>query len=73
MVSHRINSFVKFVYEDHDGEEKDKSYVEFKLELNEMTQTTFIKVVDYSDFDDKEEQGELWESLLHTLKEIVGG
>lgn len=73
MVSHRINSFVKFVYEDHNGEEKDKSYVEFKLELNEMTQTTFIKVVDYSDFDDKEEQGELWESLLHTLKEIVGG
>ncbi len=73
MVSHRINNFVKFVYDDGNDDDKDKSYVEFKLELNEMTQTTFIKVVDYSDFDDKEEQAELWDSLLHTLKEIVGG
>lgn len=73
MVSHRTNNFIRFVYEDGADEEKDKSYVEFKLELNEMTQTTFIRIVDYSDFDDKEEQGELWENLLHILKEIVGG
>ena len=73
MASHRTNNYVKFVYDNESGEEGDKSYVEFKLELNEMTQTTFLRVTDFSDFDDKEEQGELWESLLHVLKEIVGG
>ena len=36
-------------------------------------QTTFIKVQEYNDFDDKEEQAEVWEGLLHTLKETVGG
>ena len=70
MVSHRTNSFVKFLFL---TEEDDRYYVEFKIDLNELTQTTFIKVIDYSDFEDKEEQGEVWENLLHTLKEIVGG
>jgi uncharacterized protein YndB with AHSA1/START domain len=70
MVSHRTNSFVKFLFL---TEEEDRNYVEFKIDLNELTQTTFIKVIDYSDFEDKEEQAEVWENLLHTLKEIVGG
>jgi uncharacterized protein YndB with AHSA1/START domain len=74
MVSHRTNSFVKFVYIDQDGEHNDESdYVEFKIDLNEMTQTTFLKIVEYSDFDDKEEQADLWHGMLTTLKETVGG
>jgi len=73
MASHRTNNYVKFIYDSETGEETDKSYIEFKLEMNEMTQTTFIRITDFSEFDDKEEQAELWESLLHVLKEIVGG
>ena len=74
MVSHRTNSFAKFVYLQPDKtEEEDPDWVEFKIELNEMTQTTFIKVQEYSEIEDKEEQGEVWEGLFNTLKETVGG
>jgi len=68
--NHRTNSYVKFEYlEDED----DPSYIEFRLEENELTQSVFIKVIEYSDFDDQEEQADVWENLLQTLKEIVGG
>ncbi len=74
MVSHRTNSFAKFVFIEPDKSDgDDPNWVEFKIDLNEMTQTTFIKIQEYTEFDDKEEQAEVWEGLLHNLKETVGG
>lgn len=74
MVSHRTNSFAKFIFvRPNKAEDDDADWVEFKIDLNEMTQTTFIRIQEYSDFDDKEEQAEVWEGLMHTLKETVGG
>jgi uncharacterized protein YndB with AHSA1/START domain len=74
MVSHRTNSFAKFIFLKTDkSEDDDPDWVEFKIDLNEMTQTTFIRIHEYSDFDDKEEQAEVWEGLMHSLKETVGG
>ena len=70
LTNHRTNSYVKFEFID---DEADPSYIEFKLEENELTQSVFIKVVEYSDFEDQEEQTDVWQNLLHTLKEIVGG
>ena len=74
LVSHRTNSFAKFIFLEPDKTESgDPDWVEFKIDLNELTQTSFIKIHEYSDFDDKEEQTEVWQGLLHTLKEMVGG
>ena len=74
MASHRMNHFSKFEYLPETKEdEKDPSYFELRLEVNEMTQTTFIKVFDYSDFDDMEELQDLWEGLVENLKTVVGG
>lgn len=70
MVSHRTNSQVKFEFI---SDEDDPNYVEFKIDMNEMTQSVFIRVTDYSEMDDEQELEELWESLIHNLKEIVGG
>ena len=55
-----------------DDEDDDPPYVEFKLDMNELTQEVFIRVTDYNDMD-PEETDELYESLIHDLKEIVGG
>ena len=41
--------------------------------MDELTQTTFLKVTDYSDFDDLEELKDLWDGLVEKLKEVVGG
>lgn len=74
MVSHRINNFVKFQYlPDSKEDEGDLSYFELRIELNEMTQTTFLKVTDYSDINDEEELQDLWEGLIENLKKVVGG
>lgn len=70
MVSSRSNHHVKFEFME-DGDD-DPNYVELRIETNELTQETFIRVTDYSDMD-PEEAEELWDSLIHDLKEIVGG
>ena len=71
MVSSRANHHVKFEFID-DVEDEDPNYVELRLDMNELTQEVFIRVTDYSDMD-ADEAHELWESLIHDLKEIVGG
>ncbi len=74
MVSHRVNSYVRFEFLPEDEEdEDDPAYIEIRLEMNELTQSVFIAIIDYSDIDDAEESMDLWGSLVDTLKEIVGG
>ena len=70
VVSSRINHHVKFEF--LGGDEDDPNFVEFVLDINEMTNTTFVRITDYSDMEMEEAQ-ELWDSLIHVLKEIVGG
>ncbi|MFC2125858.1 START-like domain-containing protein [Bacteroidota bacterium] len=72
MVAHRTNSYVKFEYFEIEDEGEHPS-VEMRLEMNELTQTVFIRIIDFSDMNDDEESTELWENLIHNLKEIVGG
>ncbi|NJN26181.1 MAG: ATPase [Cyclobacteriaceae bacterium] len=74
MVSHRTNSSARFIFLESDKTEgADPDWVEFRIELNEMTQTTFIRIHEYTEIEDAEEQAEVWEGLLLTLKETVGG
>lgn len=73
MVAHRTNSYVKLEFLPKDSNDDDSNYVEFKLDMNELTQAVFIRVTDYSEMDDEEELRELWENLMSELKEIVGG
>ena len=74
MAAHRVNSFVRFEFITGDSEEdEDPAYIEIRLEMNELTQSVFIAIIDYSDIDDDEESMDLWGSLVDALKEIVGG
>ena len=54
-------------------EELDPSYFELRLESNELTQSVYIKITDYSDFDDQKELADLWHSLIDALRKTVGG
>ncbi len=74
MSAHRTNHFARFEYLPESKEdEKDPSYFELRLEINELTQTTFLKVVDYSEMDDVDELHDLWQGLIENLKKVVGG
>ena len=71
LVATRVNAMARFEFHDEAAPD-DPSYVEFKLDMNELTQEVFIRVTDYSDID-QEEAADLYASLIHDLKEIVGG
>ncbi|MDW7694360.1 START-like domain-containing protein [Flammeovirgaceae bacterium SG7u.111] len=70
----RTNSHIKYIFiQDGEEDDDDPSYLEFKINFNEMTQSSFLKVIDYSDMDDEEELEDLWVHLVGKLKETVGG
>jgi uncharacterized protein YndB with AHSA1/START domain len=71
--TYKANSFVKFEMMEDGHIESDPNYFEFKLEMNELTQSVFLKITDYSENDDEEELQDLWSNLVDNLKEIVGG
>ncbi|HAH38556.1 MAG TPA: ATPase [Algoriphagus sp.] len=74
VASLRINSHVKFEFFDpKDPYESDHAYIEFKLEENELTQSLFLKVIDYSDSYEEDELVAIWDGLISKLKEIIGG
>lgn len=73
-VAHRVNHSVKFEFlPETDDDKNDPSYFEFRLEANDLTQTVFLHISDYSDFDDMKELQDLWDGLVDELKKIVGG
>ena len=74
LASQRSNSHVKFeFYDPKNPDESDHSYIEFKLEENDLTQTLFLKVVDYSDSYEDDELVAIWEGMIGRLKDIIGG
>jgi len=74
MASFRINHFCRFEFlPESDEDHANPSWFELRLEINELTQTTFIKVFDYSDFDDMDELQDLWKGLVENLRKVVGG
>lgn len=74
MISHRTNHYVKFEFvPETEEDEEDPAFFELRLETNELTQSVFIKITDYSDMADNEELYDLWHSLVDNLKETVGG
>lgn len=74
MVSHRTHHYVKFEFLPENGEDDDDpAYFEIRLELNELTQSVFIKITDYSEMEDVDELYDLWQGLIDNLKETVGG
>lgn len=74
LAAFRTNHFVRFeFFPETKEDEKDPSYFELRLEFNEMTQSVYIKILDYSDFDDMRELHSLWDSLIELLRKTVGG
>jgi uncharacterized protein YndB with AHSA1/START domain len=72
--SQRTNHHVRFEFIPlTEEDEDDKSYIELKLEVNELTQSVFIRITDYSDLDDLEEQHDVWGNTVLSLKQILGG
>lgn len=73
IISKRTNSHIKYVFHPRkDADNDDQAYIEFKVDHNDLTQTSFLKVVDYSDMESDADLDNLWGHLVGTLKEVLG-
>jgi len=70
--AHRLNKAVRYEFEDESNPEADTNFVEMRLEVSDLTQSTYLRIVDYSQTMDEEELSSLWNGLMDSLKEIVG-
>lgn len=72
---HRTNNFVKFEFlpKAELTTKEPLNYVDFHLNIDELTDLTYLKVTDFSDMDDVEELNEMWDNFIRNLKEKVGG
>lgn len=71
-VSMRQNKGVRFEFLDTDESGSDNNYVDFRIDQSELTQSTFLRITDYSATDDEDDLKDLWNGLMDRLKEIVG-
>ncbi|OIN60895.1 START-like domain-containing protein [Arsenicibacter rosenii] len=71
-VSLRQNKSVRFEFLETSESGHDNNYVDFRIDQSELTQSTFLRITDYSTNLDEEELKDLWDGLLDKLKEIVG-
>ena len=65
-----INNIDKFLNDDEKPKENDT--LEFRLEINELTQEVFVRVEEYTESEDMDESYQIWDNLLAQLKEIIG-
>jgi uncharacterized protein YndB with AHSA1/START domain len=70
-VSLRQNKSVRFEFL-NGTERSDNNYIDFRVDVSELTQSTFLRVTDYSSNTDIDELKSLWNGLMDKLKEIVG-
>ena len=81
IAANRRDQFVRFEYlpdaqvgSGKNGEPvEDMPYVELSLEKNDLTESVFLRVVDYTAMDDEEEVREIWDGMIANLREMVGG
>ena len=74
MNSLRPNKSVRFVFLDEDRKQgPNPSYLDFTIETSELTQEQYLRVTDYSEEHDMKEMTDMWDGLILSLREIIGG
>lgn len=68
----RLNKSVKFEFINTSESNRDNNYIEFKIDVSDLTGSTYLRITDYSVNADSEELSDLWDGLIDSLKEIVG-
>jgi hypothetical protein len=56
----------------NETDKKEPPFIEFKIDVNELTQTSFIKITDYYMEESEQDATELWKNLISDLKDVIG-
>ena len=69
LINRKDQKYVRFHWLD---DEDDKTYFEFKLNVDELTGDLALIVTDFADPDEIEDSKELWDSQVSELRHILG-
>lgn len=69
VVQKRVNSSIRFKWDDDDDE---KSYFEFKLSTDDITNEVALVVTDFADTDEVSDSIELWDAQIEKLRHYMG-
>lgn len=70
----RLNRTIRYVFLGTGQQSvRDPNYIDFSIETSELTGEQFLRITDYSEEHDVVELRELWDGLIQTLREIIGG
>jgi len=53
-------------------DEDDKTYFEFKIEIDELTNDISLLVTDFAYEDEREDDIDLWEAQIDSLRSVIG-
>ncbi len=69
MINKKDMKYVRFHWLDDDDE---KSYFEFKINVDELTGDIALIITDFAEPDEIEDAKELWETQVQELKHVIG-
>ena len=70
LVESKEDYLLVFKWDDAEDEEE---FLEFEMYKSPITNETILKITDFSDSDELEDQIQLWESQIDELKKAIGG
>lgn len=74
LVLQKSNKLARFEFlPTHEIDQDDPDFIEFKLETSEITRAVYLSITDYSKNTNEHDLNELWDDLVETLRETVGG
>lgn len=69
IIAIRAYSFIRFRWLD---DENERDYFEFKMTNNELTGDYVLEITDFAPLDEMDDQKELWDSQIDTLRRSGG-
>jgi uncharacterized protein YndB with AHSA1/START domain len=60
-------------YEFLDDDEEEISWLQFRIEVNQLTNSTYLIIEDFSEIDNEKDFEEMYNNNFAVLKELVGG
>lgn len=69
IIAIRAYSFIRFHWLD---DENERDYFEFKMTNNELTGDYVLEITDFAPLDEMDDQKELWDSQIDTLRRSGG-
>ena len=69
LVTRRQFKYLRYEFDQEEGE--GAATLEFTIDTNELTQETYLRVVDCTSLSDESELDQLWENLISNLRELL--